>query len=141
MRGSPLFRTLCFIALWACLFPLVKHLTASTGVRSPQSTEVSLSETRPTWVRIRFAHAPEKVQLSSPQAALITLSSPVSLDSEFNIELPMSSSTAQLELSVDWDFPETETLVELTLEPDGLAPKEFHFWATKRCRERVRAQW
>jgi hypothetical protein len=53
----------------------------------------------------------------------------------------MSDSNALLGLSVDWEDLDTETVVELSLEPDGLSPRTFHFWAEQQCREKVRVAW
>lgn len=141
MNGSPLARTLCFIAAWLCLLPLVYELAGSPQRTAPNTKNITSPDIRSAWVRFRFAHPPSAVSLFSNGKPLCRIIEPTGLDTELQIDLPLINATSQLELSVDWQDLISETVVELSLEPDGLSPRIFHFWAVERCREKVRIQW
>jgi len=142
MRGNPLFRACCFILAWLCLFPVVHALTSFTE-QPPQdaATPPAAEGTVPAWAHLRFAHVPEQVRVAAGSTVWVEEKSPMDTEISTEFNFPLSSSTVVLDIQGIWANLDNPTMIELTVEPEGLPSKTIHLWTETPCRRKVRLSW
>ena len=131
MRGQP-FKELAIIAVLfiALLLPMLK-LTGQTrraATLEPEE-EQDIAILRDSWVSFRFAHLPERCELTVNGIKLWTVIQPGEV--QFDRAIPLSIEFNRVDIHVVATWPEgtPETVCELTIEPDGLDTKSLSFWS------------
>jgi hypothetical protein len=137
MRGFPLLNLLAALLICgAVILPLVYRATEASRVprtllESDQpATAPSATPVINTHVSLRFVHVPEKIVLNCNDQPLLTKESPGALSVEDTIELPVAEGRAELQALITWPDGTPYTVVELKLEPDGLAGRNANVWST-----------
>lgn len=150
MRSLPLLEAfLLMLVLGAAAIPIVR-LTTTQPVpqvrHSHAPGESHATGTRATcYVTIRTAHPPQSLTILHEGTPVLDLSEPppATLDLEWNFR-PEHLGPAGLELDVRAVWPdtlETETALEITLEPDARDARSATLWGTGDTQDFLTFTW
>lgn len=137
MRGFPLLNLLAALLICgAVILPLVYRATEASRV-SRMVTETDQAAASPsaspainTHLSLRFVHMPQKIVLSCNDQPLLTREAPGTLTLEETIDLPIAESRAELQALITWPEGTPDTVVELKIEPDGIAGRTANIWSS-----------
>lgn len=93
------------------------------------------------WATLHFAHPPLHVHLHQGARDLWHLDPTSETEFETELELGMSGDFAEIIAHVTWPANTPESVVELTLEPDGLQERTRSEWGRTKLDTILAFQW
>ncbi|HSJ04542.1 MAG: hypothetical protein ACAI34_14260 [Verrucomicrobium sp.] len=133
MRGFPPLHFLLFALAFAIFaVPLSRLTFARTQVNAPAEEERELTATdpRPTYVRLRFAHVPTKVSVTMGEQTIIGGDRAVGKTStEVQVPLVVPKEGVELIVSATWPEGTPDTAVTVEVEPDAMETKSVTVWS------------
>jgi hypothetical protein len=147
MRGFPLLNLLLSILVsGAVVLPLVHRATrvaTPTAELPTRAQPAPESQSTHAHVSLRFVHPPQVVRLKSGDVILrewIVSSPELLLDD--SIALPFTDHRSEFSVEVEWPAGTPDTVIALTVEPDGLAARTNNIWSSgNRADELVTMTW
>lgn len=134
MRGFPLLNLLLALFLsGAVLLPLVFRATRVVPVAAVETARPEApgaAEGISSYVSLRFVHAPVSVRLMNGGDVLkewADAGGALLLDD--TMQLPFNERRSEFTVAVTWPAGTPMTMVEITLEPDGLAARKVNVWS------------
>ncbi len=142
MRGRPLLEVFIFVLVWGALALPLWRLTAGGHAEVARQDEAApaLSGVH-AWAELRFAHAPEMARLVTGTNVLWEGRAPVALRVGVDVQLPLNEGRIPVEISVSWPADVGQSVVELTLEPDGLPAQSRRLWGNGQAGDLWEFQW
>jgi hypothetical protein len=141
MRGWPPLQLVLVIAGLALVAVPLTHLTtARVAPPPPPVTSASDGSAIPAFVRVRFAHLPDRVALSAADQQWLDDQSPALFIEQ---RRPVVIDDGNLELSVQVEWPEgtPATPVTIEIEPDGLEARSQTRWGDQQIDEMLSFAW
>ena len=134
MRGFPFLNLLIALLLsGSVLLPLVYRATrvvasplepAGPDVETQHGGEISSN------IRLHFSHAPLNVHLKNGEVILHEWKSPGVRPPGETVMLPFSDNCTEFTLQAAWPAGTPETVIEITVEPDGKAARFANVWSS-----------
>lgn len=143
MRGRPWLELIVFVLVWAALAVPLWRLTGGEHADDDDygRGEGSAGKTVQAWAELRFAHAPEAVTLAVGTNVLWGLTAPMPLRVDTDLALPLADGHVAVAVGVTWPRAVTASVVELTLEPEGLPGQTRHAWGAGTLSDTWEFQW
>jgi hypothetical protein len=145
MTGFPLARLLL---LGLCLAGLAIPLAGLTGLRPVRPQAMAVAENGEeglvgALVSLRFAHLPSNVRVSIDGETLWEGNDVGEQRIEIDVGLALSEPAQGVEiwLEAEWEEGVPETVIEVELEPDGLATRRATAWGEGRVDEVLSFRW
>lgn len=145
MKGSPLHQLLIVVLFFGGL--LLPMLTFSgKAPPAPEPVDHGHAHTQEerlvtAWATLHFAHPPLHLHLHQGARDLWHLDPTGETEFETELELGMSGDFAEIIAHVIWPANTPESVVELTLEPDGLEKRTRTAWGHKKLDTVLVFQW
>ena len=135
MRGFPLLNLLIALLLsGAVLLPLVYRATrvapAPAEVTGQPGESPDKGGAVSSHVRLHCGHAPSSVRLRNGETLLHEWSSPPGSILEETLALPFNDNRTEFTVQATWPAGTPETVIEITVEPDGKAARMANVWAS-----------
>ncbi len=135
MRGFPLLNLLIALLLsGVVLLPLVYRATrlapapveatGQSGELLDKGGQVS------SHVRLRFGQPPASVRLKIGEAVLHEWTSPAATILEETLMMPFNDNRTEFTVQATWPAGTAETVIEITVEPDGKTARVVNVWAS-----------
>ena len=146
MRARPVRDAAMVAALFATLLVPLVHLTGADSVTASRPLKHSHvhgspDKTVPAWLTLHFAHAPLHVHLHQGTHDLLHVDPSGETKIEQEIQLGLADGFAELIAHVDWPSNVQESIVEVTLEPDGLERQVQSAWGRSNLNAVLTFQW
>ena len=142
MRGFPLLNLIAAILVsGAVALPLVYRATrsAEAPAATPAGTVVSAKpDGTPGHISLRFVHPPAVVRLKSNGKILREwkVLTPALL-LEDSIFVPLHDGRSEFAVEVQWPPKTPDTMVELSVEPDGHAARTANIWSSNGSADEI----
>jgi hypothetical protein len=137
MQGKPIIQWFLFTLMWLLLIiPIVRVTRSQATATSPGAVA---TETLPVWLSIRFSAPPTSFSVRQDDRVLVSETAPAVLmfDREARIEIDEFGA----ELILLAELPETDTAVEMVVEPDGHPRQSRTLWLSGSVEEAVSFSW
>lgn len=134
MRGWP---SLEVLGLGAALALLVIPLHAFTLGRRPAAVAVEAEavaadptplEVQETRFTARFLHPPQRFRVTLEGKPVWELASPSAKEVSTKVTIPWETDAMEVQVEADWPAGTGETVLELTVEPDGWETQSRTVW-------------
>ena len=133
MRGFPPLHFLLFVLAFAIFaVPLSRLTFARPQVNAPTEDERELTATdpRPTYVRLRFAHVPTNVSVTLGEQTIIGDDTAVGKNTtEMKLPLVVPKEGVELMVTATWPSGTPDTAVTVEMEPDEMETKSVTVWS------------
>lgn len=122
----------------ALLWPMLRL----SGGQSPQVLPDDRSDAAsiPTFVTIRSAHPPQSLEIRH-EGEVLYQAAPAEPFIEADWELPVEATGLELAVRASWPPGTPETVVEVTLEPDGLDSRSASAWGAGELDSILQFPW
>lgn len=137
MQGKPFIQWLLFALLWMLLLvPIVRVTRATATARAP---ETAVTTAIPVWLSVRFSALPDSFTVRQGDQVLMSETNPS--EQLFDRETRMAIDEFGAELTLIAELPDTDTAVEIVVEPDGLPRQSRTLWLSGSVEEVVSFPW
>ncbi len=135
MRGFPLLNLLLALFLsGAVLLPLVYRATRvvpATAVETARTEAPAAADGIASHVSLQFVHAPVSVRLKNGGVVLKEWpDAGGALLLEDTMKLPINEHRSEFTVEITWPAGTPKTMVEITMEPAGLAAQQANVWSS-----------
>lgn len=141
MRGSIVRELILLILFFGVLLVPMTRLTGSRVPAAGVEEADPVVKGHPAWIRLRFAHLPERFRILVGETLLWQASAVEDVRLDRDIVLPLHQSLVELSVQVHWPPGTPETVCELILEPDGLAERRQSAWGESTLDEIMAFSW
>lgn len=137
MQGKPVIQWLLFSLVWLLLLVPVVYVTRTNASASrPESTA---SESLPVWLSVRFSSQPASFSIRQDDRVVMAETHPAVM--AFDREVTITIDEFGAELMLIAELPETDTAIELVVEPDGLSRETRTLWLSGSVEESISFHW
>ncbi len=135
MRGFPLLNLLIALLLsGTVLLPFVykasRVVPIPAEVAGPPGESLDHEGRVSSHVRLRCGHAPSRVLLKHGETLLHEWGSPAGTILEETLMLPLTDNRTEFTVQATWPAGTPETVIEITIEPEGKAARMVNVWAS-----------
>ena len=138
MRGFPLLNLLVCLGLaFAVVAPLVRRMTV-VAAPPPPAAAVDTSGSVEASVRFRCVHAPRSLAVTAAGRPLARWENAAGdLAFEERVALPWEARRTEFTVTASWPDGTPETVIEVTIEPDGLEARTTNLWSSGGTLEEI----
>jgi len=138
MRGNPVIQWLLFSVVWLLLLIPVIRVTRH-AVSATVSSAGERTEHQAVWLSLQFSSTPRSFSIRQGDEVIWTDTEPA--DRFVERMLPMAMDTFGLEITLVADLPDSESAVEVAVEPDGLNRRTRTLWVSGLVEESISFFW
>ncbi|MCE9612685.1 MAG: hypothetical protein K8T26_00320 [Lentisphaerae bacterium] len=149
MRGRPLVEMLMFLLVWCALSIPLWRLTRTAPAAAVAGAELRRAESgptadvvlaTPTWATVRLAHPADALTLSQDGELLLQRGGG-DMRVEAEVPLRLRAGVATVSMDVTWPPAVEQSVVEVTLEPDGLPAQSQRLWGRGSASTIMEFRW